>query len=253
MAHFRLPAVLFLSVAAVIVAARPSSGDRLGQKLSTNVRDYSLAAENFADAFAKVATRFHIPIGVAWIDTRKAESKQDLFWKNSTVESIIQAIAETQPGYEVRTVHGVVHVYPKLIPHQQDFLTINVPDFKAEDEPLEIVQNRLRDLVKLTVSPTPMHLGIGGTAGSQFSNAGEPKIHFHLTNATVEDVLDRLVTDSARKIWVVTFANDLTLTPTGFRRTLSLWGQSRLPASEQPVWDMFHWGESIPSTGLEAK
>jgi hypothetical protein len=245
--------LLMYCVSGIQFTELASSGDQLEQKLSTNVRDYSLTADSFADAFVKVATKFHIPMGIAWIDTREAETKQERSWKNATIADMIEAIAKTQPGYEVRTIHGVVHVYPKLIPRQQDFLTIKIPDFNAENEPVELLWNKLRDLAKMTVSPAPMQPSVGGTAGSQFFDAGEPKIQFHLANVTVQDVLDRLAGDSARKIWVVTFTDDPTLTPTGFRRTLSLWSPSRLADKEQPVWDMFHWGDAVPSTGLRAK
>jgi len=74
-----------------------------------------------------------------------------------------------------------------------------------------------------------------------------------LKNVGVEDVLDALAVASARKIWIVTFSDDPTLTPTGFRRSLTLWNNFPIPDNEQPIWDMLHWRDVIPADALGKK
>jgi hypothetical protein len=36
------------------------------------------------------------------------------------------------------------------------------------------------------------------------------------------------------------------MSATGYRRTVTLWNNANVPDSEQPVWDMFRWNDSIP-------
>jgi hypothetical protein len=84
-------------------------------------------------------------------------------------------------------------------------------------------------------------------------NLGEPEITVKLENTSVEGVLDSLVTASARKIVIVSFLDSFILTPTGFRRTETLWNYNPVPDDQQPVWDMLHWKEPIPSAVLRRK
>jgi hypothetical protein len=66
-----------------------------------------------------------------------------------------------------------------------------------------------------------------------------------MSNVTVEDALNRLVTISVRPIWIVTFTDDTHLTGSGFRRAATLFSKSPVPDDQQPVWDLFHWGDVI--------
>jgi hypothetical protein len=231
----------------------PLAPDELRLKLDMPVQNYSLVATNFPDALARVAGKFHVPIGIEWVNAPHAREELTLTWKDTTVEKILEQITNTQPGYEMRIENGVVHILlSKQIPVRQDFLNITIDKFDVNNERPEVVRRRLQNVVKLTVSPP--RTGIrGGTAGSIFGNADDPSMTVHLLNVSTGKVLDRMILESAWKIWIVTFSDDTALTRTGYRRTISLWNNYPIPDDEQPVWDMFHWSEPIPMTVLGRK
>ncbi len=101
-----------------------------------------------------------------------------------------------------------------------------------QNESTEMALLKLHDLI------TPRK-----TAGISIGGNMDPKITLQLKDSTVQDILDALVVASARKIWIVTFSNDPTLTATGFRRSMSLWSQTPSP---EPAWDLLHWGDKVP-------
>lgn len=85
-----------------------------------------------------------------------------------------------------------------------------------------------------------------GLVYSQGASVGEPDVTVTLQSVNVPQVLDALALASDRKVWVVTFTADGAVTPTSFRRTGTLWNKENVPDPEQPVWDTFRWGDSIP-------
>ncbi len=239
---------------ALATTPRPQSSEDVSARLRTRVHDYNLSAVNFVEALAHVGSEFHIPMGIVWVNTPEARAKLSLSWKDAKVREIIEAIAKTQPGSVVEVREGVVHVHPlKSIPDRQNFVKLRIKGFEVRNEVVELASRRLHDLVRSTVFPQAAPERRGGIGGSLGANAGDPKITVQLRNVTVEDVLDTLAVASARKIWIVTYSADPTLTGTGFRRTLTLWNTFPIPDEAQPLWDLLHWGEAIPTAVLGEK
>jgi len=236
------------------LAPPATASDELRVKLGARVHSYKLTASNLVEALTQVAREFQIPMGIAWVNTPAARDKLALSWKDATVQEILEAIAKTQPGYEVQIGNGIVHVFSsKLVPDRQNFLRLRIRAFEVHEEATEVASRKLRDLAKVIVSPPRRQSGLGGIAGSLAANLDDPKVSVRLKNVSVEDVLDALAVSSPRKIWIVTFSDAPTLTPTGFRRTLTLWNNFPIPDNEQPIWDMAHWGDAIPVAVLGRK
>src|SRR5713226_10456669 len=84
------------------VDAPSATSDELRGKLRAHVHNYNLTANNFIEALTHVAREFQIPLGIAWVSTPAARRKLALSWKGATVQEILEAIAKTQPGYEVQ-------------------------------------------------------------------------------------------------------------------------------------------------------
>lgn len=217
----------------------------LEASLHRHVTAYTLNADSFVDALAKLATRFGIPMGIEWYGNTEAARKVSLSWINSDPERMIRKLVGSQRGYEFDVSGGVVHVFSaKDRSSRQDFVNLKIREFIVRDEAPEIATRRLRDLVKLTVSPPPPSDGRGGSVYSQAGEVGERNISLRLRNVTVRNALDRISLASDWKIWVVTFT-DGPLTSTGFRPTRTLWIRN-IPNGEQPVWDSLRWGSEIP-------
>ncbi|HVA71694.1 MAG TPA: hypothetical protein VNF02_01180 [Candidatus Limnocylindrales bacterium] len=211
------------------------------------VKNYTLNADNFLDALTKVATKFHVPIGVQWSENSDTKRKVSASWANVDVQQVIQQLIGAHPGYEFDVTDGVLHVFPEWTKsNRQDFVNLNLPNFVVRNQMPETATHQLRDLVKLNVSPSPLPKpGVaGGTGYSQGADVGEQNISLRLQNVTVQEALDKIALASDRKIWVVTFTDE-PLTPTGFRRTRTLWIKT-IAYNEQPVWDSLRWGDEIP-------
>jgi hypothetical protein len=234
------------------LASGATQPEELSSKLAAFVHDYHLTANNFLDGLTHVGSEFQVPMGIEWLNTSEARTSFNLHWNTATVEEIIETIAHTQPGYEVRVSDGVVHISPTEIPREQNFLFINIGSFEVHNGVVEMAEQRLRNTVKRTTIPAKPgpREGIGGSLAT---NVDSQPISVQLRDASVRDVLDSLARVSAKKIWVVTFVDSLALTATGFRRTLTLWNNSPVPDDEQPVWNMFRWNDPVPWTGLEVR
>lgn len=227
--------------------------DQLSMKLAVRVPEYEVRASSYIEALVQTASRFQIPLGVEWVDTSAARGRLVGSWKNATVREIFWAIVRKQRGYRLNVADGVVHIYaPGAIPDRQNFLRIKVDHFEGEQQVVELASRRLHDLVKLTVFPSKPSRGRKGVIGSLGVNPEDPKISVRLDNVTIQMALSALALASDRKIWVVTFVSDPSLTATGFRKTRTLWTNSPVPDNEQPVWDLLQWGAaggpSFPSS-----
>lgn len=218
-------------------------------ELDTRVDNYDVTAKSFVEGLVQVASDFSVPMGIEWVNAAPARRKLSLHWQRATVEDVLDAIVRSQPGYEIQVYNGVVHVRATGVPSTEDFLSLHIKSFAVHNEVLQLAERRLRDQVRVQVT-WPENKS-GGTGGSLATAVGEPGININeLVDVTVQDVLDAFVLASRKKIWIVTFSEDSAPTRAGYRRTMTLWNNSRVPDEEQPVWDMFAWHEQVPSVRL---
>lgn len=225
------------------VAMGTQATDELTTKLHKRTANYSLVGFNFAEALIRVSSDFRIPMGFTWVNTPAARAEIPFAWKDTTVQEIIESIAKKQPGYHVDVGDALVHISPLgLIPDRQNFLKLRIARFEVQDDYIEVASWRLQALV------TPRTYG-----ATSIGATGDSKVNLDLKDSTVEDILDALAAASNRKIWIVTFAGDTGLTPTGFRRTMSLWSGRPAPDDEHASWDLLRWGDPMPRPAPPAK
>jgi hypothetical protein len=197
------------------------------------------------EGLMRVSNDFKIPMGIAWVNTPSARTKAPSTWQNVTVLQIIVDLAKKErvADYRVRVENGVVHVSPTgLIPDRANILNLKIRDFEVRNEYIEMASFKLHN----TVTPPAF-------AGFSVGATGDSRVSVALKNATLGTVLDALIIASNRKIWIVTFADDPKLTPSGLRRTMSLFTDAPIPDGEQPVWDLHRWGDPIPPLASAAK
>jgi hypothetical protein len=225
-------AVRFSSATAV--SPRPPQADDLTVKLGKRVSSYDIGPLSLVGALLRVSNDFRVPMGIVWVNSPSARAEQVFAWKDVTVQEIIEAIAKTQPGYHVEVSHGVVHLFPP-IPDGQNFLKLKIREFNSQHDYIEMASFKLHLLV------TPRRYGqisVGVT--------GDSRVTLELKGATVENILDALVVNSNRKIWIVTFLDDPKLLSTGLRKTRSLFTDAPIPDEEQPTWHLLRWGDPMP-------
>jgi len=197
--------ILFSHGEGTIRAVWQQAPEELNARLARRVNTYNLIANSFVEALSKAATEFQIPMGITWVNKPAATGKLSLSWVGASVQEIIEEIAATQAGYQVRVSNGVVHISSPEIPPKQNFLLVRINKFAANHQPLPYAMRNLQDLVRLTVAPPSNQHSDLGQGSSTASNTDEPKIDLELDHASVEEILDSLLKVSARKVWIATF------------------------------------------------
>jgi hypothetical protein len=242
--------VIVIFVLYGLVAPLASSNSQqapLNDKLHVAIHSYELKAGSVVEALALVAKDFQIPMGIEWVSNPSARRPMKLSWKDTTLADILQTIAAQQ---RLRMVADgdVLRVSSQLIPNHENPFKIEIKEFAVQNVPAESASRLLHEIVKRNISPSRRKSGrAGGVAGSGFSNTDDFQISLQARGLTLEQILDRLVSVSARKIWIATFSDRQALTAAGYRQTAGLWTSSPAPEDEQPVWDMLHWGDAIPA------
>lgn len=251
------PVALFLLAFAPGGGARQAAPGNTQARLRAPVQSYSISRESFVVALAGIGGKFHLPMGIVWVDTPSARRPLTLSWRRTTVGKIVDAIAGSQPGYAVRTDGNVVRVFPAAsVPQRENFLALRIPAYNAHNEFVDAASRQLWVMANRLVAPPapPRHAGLpSGVAGSGASTIEYPQVTIALRNARIADILDALVLSSPKKIWIVTFEGRRALTPTGFRRTRTLWTRQPVPDGQQPTWNLLHWGDPVPRALLTAR
>jgi hypothetical protein len=219
-----------------ICLAQTENPSTLDRSLSRRVSEGHVDG-TFVEALGQVAREFNVPMGISWLKTEGSQKKRSIEFKNATVLEIIEAVARSEPNYEVVVSNGVVHVFTKEIPLGQNFLFLKIPEFSAKGI-ANVAKAALWMQLNQRISPDPRR----GYGGSIFHSTSETRIDLKFTNAAVEEILDSIAVASDYKVWSVAFEDNLNLTPSGFRRSESLLSKTATPNEGQPEWDIFPWG-----------
>jgi hypothetical protein len=243
-------AVLLLSLllTQIVSAAAQTSTGELEGRLDARVPQYTVRAKGLADAILRIAKQFELPVGIEWLKDNESLRGLDLTWKGATVREILSSVVERYPPYSYRVEGGIVHVFrPDLLDDSLNFLNLRVPEsFEVRQELGGFANVMLRMTVQDIVSPRNLPPGAGWGGSYTSGNVPEKPLTLTLRGLTIREALERLAEASEHKIWVVTFSGGADLTPTGFRRTETLWHPTPFPDRDQPMWDFLAWREYMP-------
>jgi hypothetical protein len=243
--------VLFLSLLFLSMPGTRPHGEPpdLQARLDTKVAQYSLSANGLADALLRTSGHFKIPMGIEWVRDKETSQNLSRSWNDQTPREILQSILKQYPGYVFRIEEGVIHVFREdLIKDSRNFLCLKIPDsFDARQKPAGLINTQLRAVVQGIVSPRDFP-PTSGEGGSYATGIREQPLSLTLQGLTVREGLEKLAAASEHQVWIVTFADTVDLTPTGFLRTETLWHAKAFPNSQQPMWDFLLWSEPIPQT-----
>lgn len=233
--------IVLLASAAQVCSA--TGGLNTDGRLDQVVRDYKVAEDNLARALIVVASRYDLPMGIEWIEPT-SDQKVRLSWNGATLRQVLESIAKSQPGYDIRFSNDFVHVYYQgAESDRSNFLNLKLRMFKVQQKHIAVALYNFRRSVMAQVSPENKCCAIREIML-------EPNNHLiteEFQNSTVRSVLDNLTLQSDSKVWVVTFPLSAGLTPTRFRRTCSLWNDAHISDNDQPIWDRFRWGMPLPA------
>jgi len=225
----------------------------LHARLSARVVQYNLSASSLADALLTTAKRFELPMGLEWVKEKETLGRVSLAWRGETVQAILDSIVKHYPGYSLQVEGGAIHVFrADLRDDRGNFLNLRVPDyFDVRQEWGGVINQRLQSVVQNIVSPRNLPPGAG--EGFEYATGMHEKpLTLTLQGLTIREALEKLAGSSEHKMWVVTFSGGAGLTPTGFRRTETLWHPTPFPDRDQPMWDFLAWEQYSPDRTVAA-
>ena len=200
------------------------------QVLPTKVASYSVRAKNLLQAVAQVSSDFNLPIGVEWAGDRATAKEIVREWHNTTVDQILRDVASFDVEYQLELSNGVVHVRKfGITDNSRNPLNITIPSFKTEGIYTGDAAFQLSKQASLLMFPR-QEAQRSACGGSSSAGSGEKRLSLAMTDTTVRDILDALLTRSEFAMWVVVFPNQQP--DTGYLKTESLWGNKTDP--QQP-------------------
>lgn len=218
---------------------------QLNRVMQTRVERYELSTDNFLEALTKVAADFDIPIGIEWVRESEAFRPVKLSVRATTVQGILGSIVKAQSGYTFAADNGIVHVFRRdLLTDSHNFLNLRIANFEVKNELGGMASRKLQAIVKRMVGPPRSAPRGAGEGGSYAGPVNEERVTLSIREATVRDILDKLVLTSDFKVWVVTFTGADGMTDTGFRRTATLMTSQPVRDDEQPVWELLTWDDA---------
>ncbi|HEV2037140.1 MAG TPA: hypothetical protein VGQ96_00925, partial [Candidatus Eremiobacteraceae bacterium] len=132
---------------------------------------------------------------------------------------------------------GMVHVFMRDFRNDRhNFLNIKLANFEARNESTAVVAQKLSMSARYFLSPPPP--GPEVAVLSVAIGAGEGLVTFK-AGLTVREIMARLALSSDFKIWIITFSDPPSITPTGFRQVAG----AAAPDYAQPWWEQLRWGE----------
>jgi hypothetical protein len=218
--------------------------------MSKKASGYSLQTDTFIDALLKIATRFELPLAVEWVKTADTLQLVRFSQDETTAAAVLDAVVLSHQGYTWQLENGIVHVFPRtLLTDSRNPLNVRVSGFPKDPITVagadaflfnatnEIVRSSLRKVESLP----------GGGTERGFQNVGIHTVE-HLTidagnDATVRDVLNKIILASKTKIWIATFPSQRTLTAKGYYEVTPMIDPKYVHTEDQPLWIFLKWGD----------
>ena len=194
--------IILLSFTAAL--ACPIAGQTLSERL-TQLTDYIPQADSPPDQLIEVGRKFQIPLAIEWLDEKEAGALRPLSFRRGSVGQLIESIVQRSPNHQLLFGERIVQVHSSFAyDHPLNFLNLRISGFTVKDQSLLGAQDILRHSINELLYP---ELYKGGWAGGY--GCGCPPefwkkdITFSGSNLTIRQVLNLIVEESSKFLWVV--------------------------------------------------
>jgi hypothetical protein len=175
--------------------ARASSFD---QRVDRRVERFDTDGRTMLDSVVDLAFQLQLPTAIEYADRKAATRGLNLHFHNESIRKILEAIVRQVPEYQVSFSGGIVDIFAsKGREDSSNLLNKTLKDFA-------VAQVDTRDAYSQLYCAVSRELGSqwcgGSIAGGQW---GPLKITLHLQNARVYEVLNAIVAQNGKAIWIV--------------------------------------------------
>jgi hypothetical protein len=199
----RVRTILALSVLACLSASPQTLGQTSSSRSyvpSCSVSSFNIQQLNVIDALLQLGQEQRIPIGIEYIDAAAFRSRISLHEQDTTVGRLLDSITHGQ-GYSWFPNGGVIIVTRNGAPQgRKNLLRLRISEFKIARE-VTLQAASLQLLGKLFFVLHPHATGIAGDypSGNLQFRVGP----WTMRNATIRQILNRIVSQHNNGAWVV--------------------------------------------------
>jgi hypothetical protein len=195
-----------LVMALWLTLGHAAGGQATAGRLDRRVRDVRVEAENAAAALSQIAYDYNVPIGVEAASKGKWRAVRiDL--REATLREVLDAVAAQDPRYEWREEGGVVNFTPTADRDElsADVLGTTVSHLSIEQGTSRAsIKDKILELpaVKAKLEKAGVSAGFTGLLGRDYDKIG-PGFTLQVSNVTVREVLNQIISTSEAKCWIV--------------------------------------------------
>jgi len=188
-------AVIFVLLAASLVQAHPQSSLTANTKLGGT----GVIHQNALDYLIDMGLRNNVSLGIVIEGDSLCAHRFKESNEESTLRNLIAQIEAQVPGYTGEVRSGSVFVHPKTMqPQTMAVLSLVVPEFSTQKSDPQQVGVSLWMYIRAVLVPNEGSAFVGGSRSHE--EAIDP---FEITNATVESILDLIMTKEKGGLWVM--------------------------------------------------
>jgi hypothetical protein len=193
-----------LVILAVCLFVPPTYGQdaKLTQLLEQRIRiPFTVTRDTSHSALGKLAANYNIPLAdeISSGD-RKDESSRQFYVESGTVRDVLDAVAASNPDYQITVEQGIVRVSYKDNSLRDPFLDIRVSEFKIENKDAEEIKQTVARLPEVKGALSPLGLEVRAPFGRLGAGA-YPRASLSIKNATIREIFDALIKTRKFKYW----------------------------------------------------
>lgn len=170
--------------------------------------EFTPSAGSVQEQLIQVAQHYKIPMGIEWVIQPEKEHVKPI--AGSTVMTLLSSILQSAPNYSITVRNGVVNVSDsRYTRDSRNFLNLLIGEFSQNKANVFGASAELRFKIHRVLHPERF---VGGS--TQGYGYGVPDEHgldignisFSAKDATVRDILDRIVAANGNTLWLVNIA-----------------------------------------------
>lgn len=191
-------APVILSIVLLFGSARPQLGG-FGSGYDKPLAGFESHREPAIQAILRLGLESKVPIGIIETDEQLCKAKVDVAAQGQTPLQIIAALIAQVSGYSWSVKDGVLSVQPANMPDGPvRLLSIAIPRFAAPEGTLDSQRAILWMQIRGVLEP-----GEGTAVSVMRSLKAQTFPPIDMSNATVEQILDRIVSRAPGGAWVL--------------------------------------------------
>jgi hypothetical protein len=190
----------------LLLSSLPTAAEQsFHSKLAQHVSGFDSVNSSTVGQLIEFAKQFRIPMGIEWVERAGESSAKPVHARNITAQAVLEQIVKQRQGMGFSGSDGVVNVFDQsVISDSKNFLNLEIPHFKAENETLFGAEFWLKIDIERVLTPAS-----GGFAGGhgygipRTDTFDKQNINLSVNDATVRQLLDRIVSQQGNALWLV--------------------------------------------------